>query len=368
LFTITVICFSILSIQLIYLILFLIAFGKKNKAHSQVPRPVSVIVCAHDEEANLRELVPLLLQQAHPEFEVIVVEDRCNDGTYDYLLQATKEHPRLKMVRVVEKPEHINGKKFGLTLGIKAAKYDWVLFTDADCRPSGNNWIKYMTERYKPNTKIVLGFSPYIKSKGLLNAFIRFESLLTGIQFIGLALLGRPYMGVGRNLLYNKYLFLKNKGFNEHLSVNGGDDDLFINQHASRKNTLVQIGEGSLTFSKPKNTWREFYFQKLRHLAVGKRYRFFDRVILGIFVLTWIANWLVVVPKVVFFSPLDLQLLAFLLLRWLFLIILFYKASKKLGTPFEAWKVPFLDFLFAFYYLVAGTVAFSAKRIQWKRN
>jgi cellulose synthase/poly-beta-1,6-N-acetylglucosamine synthase-like glycosyltransferase len=349
------------------LILFLVAFGKKRKGMSQEPRPVSVIVCAHDEEENLKELVPLLLQQNHPQFEVIVVEDRCNDGTFDYLLQATKEHELLKMVRVVNKPDHINGKKFGLTLGIKAAKYDWVLFTDADCRPASKNWIKLMTEKYNTDTKLVLGFSPYFKSPGLLNAFIRFESFLVGIQFIGLALLGKPYMGVGRNLAYHKSLFLENKGFNAHLGVIGGDDDLFVNQHATKKNTIAQMGTESLTLSMPKTTWKDFYYQKLRHLSVGNRYKFLDRLILGLFALTWLLTWFLVVPTAIF-SPLAFWFLGIFLLRWILLSALFHIATRQMGDAFEAWKVPFLDFIYAFYYLVAGVAAMTAKRIQWKRN
>ncbi len=363
----TFVCFIALALQLIYLILFLIAFSRKQKELINEPRPVSVIVCAHDEEDNLKELVPLLLVQNHPQFEVIVVEDRCNDGTYDYLLHATKEDERLKMVRVVNKPEHVSGKKYGLTLGIKAAKYDWVLLTDADCRPVNGNWIMRMTEKYHTDTRLVLGFSPYLKQSGFLNAFIRFESFVTGIQFIGLALLGKPYMGVGRNLLYHKSLFLENKGFNKHLSVTGGDDDLFVNQHATRKNTLVQIGMEALTFSKPKSTWSDFYYQKLRHLSVGRRYKGLDRFILGVFALSWILSCFLVIP-ITYFSPFMGWLLGAFLLRSILLSILFHQASRKLGEPFEIWKVVFLDFIYAFYYLVAGAAALTAKRIRWKRN
>jgi glycosyltransferase involved in cell wall biosynthesis len=363
----SVICVSILVIQLVYLTLLLVAFSDKSKAPPQVPRPVSIIVCAHDEEENIKELVPLLLQQDHPQYEVIVVEDRCNDSTFDYLLQATKEHKQLKMVRVAHKPEHINGKKFALTLGIKAAKYDWVLLTDADCRPTSRQWAKRMTENYQNDTKMALGFSPYLKSSGLLNDFIRFESFLTGIQFMGLARLGRPYMGIGRNLAYEKTLFLDNKGFNDHLSVTGGDDDLFVNQHATKKNTVVKMGEESLTFSKPKTTWTDFYYQKLRHLSVGGNYKFFDKLILGLFAFTWLFTWFLVVPTA-FFSPFIFWLVGGFLLRWVLLSLLFQNAPIKIGSSFEAWKVPFLDFIYAFYYLVAGVAAKTAKSIQWKRK
>jgi len=365
LLALAIFCFALIGLQIIYLSLFLIAFLKKGKNTVKSPLPVSVIVCAHDEENNLRELVPLLLAQDHPEFEVIIVEDRCNDSTYDYLLAATKLDSRLKMVRVVHKPDHVSGKKFALTLGIKAAKNDWVLLTDADCRPTGNKWISSMSALMTDHTNIVLGFSPYFKSQGLLNSFIRFESFLTGIQFIGLAILGKPYMGVGRNLAYRKSLFLDNKGFNSHLGIVGGDDDLFVNQHAVGSTTKTCIGKGALMKSLPKTTWKEYYIQKLRHLAVGKYYKFSDKLTLGIFSLTWVFTWALALP-LSFFSPLQEWILIAFLVRWLLLTFLFHKASRKLGEPFEEWKVPHLDFIYAFYYLVTGPMALVSKKVRWK--
>ncbi|MBL7871120.1 MAG: glycosyltransferase [Cyclobacteriaceae bacterium] len=323
------------------------------------------MVCAHDEEENLKELIPLLLKQDHPEFEVIIVEDRSNDGTYDYLQQATAEYDRLKMVRVVHKPDYLNGKKFALTLGIKAAKYEWLLLTDADCRPACDQWIKHMTEKYDDRTQIVLGYSPYEKQEGWLNAFIRFESLLTAIQFIGLAKLGRPYMGVGRNLAYTKTLFFQKKGFNTHLEVTGGDDDLFVNSHATGLNTMVSVGADAITFSKPEKTWSNFFYQKLRHLSVGKRYRFWDRMILGIFSLSWLAIWFIVLPYSLL-NGFSLIIACVFLVRWILVGMLFNSSSRTLGGHFEYLKTPILDFIFTFYYLVTGLRALVVKRIRWK--
>jgi glycosyltransferase involved in cell wall biosynthesis len=359
-----IICFAVLGIQFFFLILFLFAFYKKQPLSVQNPKPVSVIVCAHDEEENLRELIPMLLSQDHPEFEVIIVEDRSNDGTYDYLLQATQEDARLKMVRVINKPDFINGKKFGLTLGIKAARYDWLLLTDADCRPLSKHWIRRMTEVYDEKTQIVLGFSPYRADSGLLNSFIRFESLLTGIQFIGMTLLGKPYMGVGRNLVYTKSLFLNNKGFNNYLGVMGGDDDLLINNISTKQNTQLAIGGDAAIVSEPKRTWREFLNQKLRHLSVGKKYRGTDRFILGLFMLSWLATWFLV--PFTMFSEWWTLMLALVIIRLGLLIWLVNQASKKLNSMFEVWKTPFLDIIFSFYYLVTGLRALVVKRIKWK--
>ncbi|MEJ0034400.1 MAG: glycosyltransferase [Bacteroidota bacterium] len=209
------VCVAVLAIQFIFLITFLIAFAKERRSSTtNIPAGVSVIVCAHDEEENLRTLVPILLSQNHPNYEVIIVDDRSNDGTYDFLLKTTRENPKLRMVTVRDLPSHTTGKKFALTMGIKAARNDWVLLTDADCRP-GAGWIHGMSQQFMNETNIVLGFSAYEKHPGVLNAFIRFETFLTAIQYIGFALVGRPYMGVGRNLAYRRKLFLESKGFNE---------------------------------------------------------------------------------------------------------------------------------------------------------
>ena len=362
----TLVAWSVLGIQLIYLVMLLIAFSRKRIAGSNVTPPVSVIICAHDEEKNLRELIPLLLQQHYSQFEVIIVEDRCNDGTYDFLLEATTLDKRLKMVRVRHLPEHVSGKKYALTLGIKAAAYEWVLFTDADCRPNSDQWIRSMASHFQESAQIVLGYSPYTKFPGYLNSFIRFESLLTGIQFIGWALLGRPYMGVGRNLAYRKALFFENKGFNNFLSITGGDDDLFVNKHATSINTVVSIGAALLMPSMPKKTWKEFFYQKLRHLSVGKYYNLNDRIMLGLFSSTWIMIWVFVAPVMCTRQGIDNFLWAGFLLREIVLLSLVHRASRTLGDAFETWKTPFLDFNYAIYYLGTGLAALLSKRVRWK--
>jgi len=356
-----------IAIQIIYLIAFIVVFSKKSTAENNVSVPVSVIVCAHDEEQNLRELIPLLLKQDYGEFEIIVVEDRSNDESFDYLYEACKQHAQLRMVPVKSKPDHVNGKKFALTLGIKAAKHEWVLLTDADCRPNGNLWIKEMSRHFSSEKSIVLGYSPYLKTSGFLNLFIRFEGLLTAMQYMGMALFGRPYMGVGRNLAYRKKLFLDNKGFNSHLSVTGGDDDLFINEVSTKMNTVVCLGSDSVVFSKPKTSWSDYYIQKVRHLSVGRHYNWSDKLILGTFSMSMIGSWLLFAPAVVFSSFLYVPVLAFSL-RMILITVLIRTASLRLGDTFAAWKTPFLDFIFVIYYLVIGPVALYTNKIRWKKT
>jgi cellulose synthase/poly-beta-1,6-N-acetylglucosamine synthase-like glycosyltransferase len=360
--------FAVLT-QLIYFTVFLVAFKKKRPLKQSTGAPVSVIVCAHDEEQNLRELIPILLNQNYPDFEVIVVNDRSNDETYDYLLAETKGHPRLKMVNVKDTPSHVNSKKYAITLGIRAAANDWVLLTDADCRPVGSEWIASMSEQFEDDAQFVLGFSPYKRSPGFLNHFIRFETLITALQYLSFASAGNPYMGVGRNLAYRKSLFLEKKGFNHFQHVFGGDDDLFVNQHANGKNTRIQFSASSVTDSIPEKTWTCFFHQKVRHLSVGKRYKTSDKILLGLFKASWALTWLLglLLPVLTFLDyRLAIAAGVGLILRWIFLAWSIQGITKKSGLTFDFWLVPVLDFVYPIYYISTGLVALFTKKVRWK--
>ena len=363
------------GVQLVYISVFLIAFTRRRAEGSEAAPPVSIVVCAHDEVENLKELIPLLLEQDYPEFEVIIVNDRSNDSTFDYLLEETGRHSRLRMVNVKDTPERVNGKKYGITLGIKAATHEWILLTDADCRPAGTAWIKSMSRYFTEKNQFVIGFSPYAVKPGFLNLFIRFETILTAIQYFAFGWLGNPYMGVGRNLAYRKSLFLEQKGFNNFLHVTGGDDDLFVNMYARGRNTQLQLAPESQVYSLPQTTWRSFYEQKVRHLSVGQRYRFSHRLLLGLFGTTWILTWLTWIALMIWlilsFSgslpvPQTYLILAPFVLRWILLFLLFRRIQKKASLAFSLWPLPLLDFIFAIYYLSTGLVALTTKKIRWR--
>ena len=365
------------GIQLLYLIVFISAFWRKRSSPESDQVPVSVVVCAHDEAQNLMELIPLLLSQDYPAFEVLIVNDRSNDGTYDFLLEETKKDPRLRMVNVKSTPERVNGKKYGITLGIKAAMHEWVLLTDADCRPDSNRWIHSMSQHFTSDTQFVLGFSPYRWKPGFLNRFIRFETLLTAIQYFSFGWMKNPFMGVGRNLAYRKSLFLEKKGFNNFLHVTGGDDDLYVNRHARGKNTRLEMSPESQTTSLPKLTWATFYEQKVRHLSVGKRYRFSHRFLLGLFSFSWIMTWFsslalaiwLILPFTGLTDPLAMEnyfTAVPFTLRWMLLIFLFRIMLNKTTLKFALWTIPILDFIYAIYYLSTGLVALTTKKIRWR--
>ncbi len=363
---IVVLVFVIICIlQTLYLLLLTIAIGGYKQKSSRDGNPVSVIIAARNAVEQLKILIPQLLQQQYEEFEIVIVDDRSGDETFDYLKEMSAAHQQLKVVTVSHTPDNMNSKKYALTLGIKAAKFDTILLTDADCAPLSPLWIKSMAGNFSDKQiQFNLGVSVYEKLPGLLNAFIRFEALWTAIQSIGFALLKMPYMGVGRNLAYRKSIFLNNKGFNQHISITGGDDDLLVNSLANTKNTAVQLGADSLVYSTPKTNWPDFFTQKLRHLSVGKHYKFKHRLILGFFALSHLLFWAVAIALAVLQME-PYILLGGLVIRTLAIYVSFIVSCNKFGMRFNHWGLVFLDFIFVFYYLSIGIRALFTKRVRW---
>jgi glycosyltransferase involved in cell wall biosynthesis len=361
-------CGFFLFIHLFFQFKWWIGLSKVNKRQKKLTKTeagVSVIVCAHDEEENLKELIPLLLAQDHPNFEVIIVDDRSNDGTYDYLLALKDSTPKLKMVRVDSSPNHVNGKKYGLTLGIKAASNDIVLLTDADCRPASDQWVAEMAKGFSSEKiQFVLGYSPYYNEKGLLNNFIQWETTTTGINYLGSAGVGGAFMGVGRNLAYRKSFFLDNKGFNAHLKVTGGDDDLYVNAHANSKNTIAIVSPQALVYSHPKKSFGAYWTQKLRHLSVGKRYNAGDKINLGLWSFSQIGFWVTLLILALSNTQPYWALGVFLGREVLTLGLLSY-FHRLTGHRFSYWALPVIDLFYGVYLLLVGGRATFAKRVTW---
>lgn len=233
---------------------------------------VTVIICARNEARNLEIFLPRILEQDYPEFEVVVVNDSSSDGTEQVLSELAVTHKNLRYTTIPPNEKSTHGKKLALTLGMKSAKYDHVLLTDADCYPASDRWLKRMVSHLVQEKEIVLGYGGYEKRKGLLNMLIRYETVFTAIQYFSFALKGKPYMGVGRNLSYKKALFFRNRGFAAHYHIASGDDDLFVNEHAGPENTAIEIHPEGHTISIPRSTLGGWIRQKQRHLSAGSHY------------------------------------------------------------------------------------------------
>lgn len=279
--------------------------------------PVSVIICARNESEHLQQFLPTILRQDYPQYEVIVINDGSTDATEDLLREFSKQYPHLYRTFVPASANVRSTKKLGLTLGIKAAKYDLLLFTDADCQPADNHWISKLVRNFTQGTEFVIGYGGYQKEESWISRLISYDTLFIGLQSLGFALTGHPYMGVGRNMAYRKDTFIREKGFSKSLNLQSGDDDLFVNGIANEFNTRVEISPESVTLSVPKNNFNAWYRQKERHLSTAQFYTRSSQMLLGVEVLTRGLFYMLLIA-ILIFSPLSLKItvVALFLIRY----------------------------------------------------
>ncbi|MFL5787415.1 MAG: glycosyltransferase [Flavisolibacter sp.] len=338
-------------IQIFYYLYFFRPVGNyttPSKGHSQ-QHPVSIIICARDEDENIARNLPGILVQDYPTtHEIIVVNDNSVDDTKYILAELQKTFKKLQIVELTQEAKMIAGKKFPLSIGIKEAKHEIVLLTDADCVPASEKWLFKMQNAFNNGIEIVLGYGAYTKSPGFLNKAIRFETFHTALQYLGYAMAGKPYMGVGRNLAYKKDVFFRNKGFSSINHIPSGDDDLFINRVATRNNTTVVIDPDAFTLSKPKPTWKEWMRQKKRHYTTGKFYKPTHKFLLGLYTFSFILFYALFITSIIFFDW-RWSLIPFII-RFGIQALVWNKAMKKLneGDLFSLFW--FWDIWMIFYY------------------
>lgn len=358
---------AVVIIQFLYYIVFFGKFSFAKKQNNTPKRiPISVIVCAKNEEENVKQFIPLLAEQQYPDFEIVLIDDASSDETLEVFEAFEKQYSNVKLVKVENNEAFWGNKKFALTLGIKAAKNEYLLFTDADCYPTSTDWIKEMSSNFTQEKTIVLGYGAYEKIKGsFLNKIIRFETLMTAVQYFGWAKSGKPYMGVGRNMAYKREEFFKTNGFIDHMKIRSGDDDLFINQASNAKNTTVCFTKESFTYSKPKNTFSEWFTQKRRHVATAKHYKSFDRTQLALFYLTQLLFILLPIVLLAFQFQwiIVLSLIGF---RYLFAWISLGFAAGKLKEKDVIYWYPIIEIVLIFTQLNVFITNTFSKPVHWK--
>lgn len=342
-----------------------VSFAKIADTNQTKKLPISVIIAARNEADNLQEFLDSILTQDYPNYEVIVINDCSYDNSSDVLKGFMVRYKHLKVVELEEDDKYKHGKKFALTLGIKAAAHEHLLFTDADCKPVSKNWITLMQSGFSEGKEIVIGHSPYIKEKGFLNAFSRFETFYTAFQYISFAMRKNPYMGVGRNMAYTKSLFFKGKGFAAHMHLLSGDDDLFIQQNATPTNVSVILNPDSFVMSPAKHNWTEYIRQKFRHLRDGKEYKKSHKFSLSMISSSALFFYITLAIAFVFRIPLEFSI-SFLGARLLLLGIFYYSAMRKLGIKEMYPFYVIFDFLYFLIIPIWSVLALFTKQKRWK--
>jgi glycosyltransferase involved in cell wall biosynthesis len=333
-------------------------FHQDSAYISEKAKPISLIVAAKNEADNLKQNLPAWLEQDYPDFEIIIVNDHSTDNSVDVV--KSFESTKLKLVEL----DSGTGKKAAVKAGIEEAKYDRLVFTDADCWPASDQWLKELSVALL-NHKIVLGHGRYKKEKGFLNALIRFESLQVAVNYFSLAFAGKTYMGVGRNLAYHKTVFQESKSFVKHGSIRSGDDDLLVNEMGKKVKVEIKMNPDSQTFSEAKKTWKEYIIQKRRHMQAGTKYKTSDRLSLALIGLSQLFFYIGFIWLLVF-SIFPFTILVIFAIKQLMQLFIFKKSLRKLGDK-DLWLIwPFLEFVYLLVISFIGVSTWIVKVDRWK--
>ncbi|SHE98650.1 Glycosyltransferase, catalytic subunit of cellulose synthase and poly-beta-1,6-N-acetylglucosamine synthase [Bacteroides faecichinchillae] len=325
---------------------------RKEEVHfSREFPPLSVIICARNEADNLRKILPTILEQDYPQFEVIVINDASTDETADVLGIFEEKYSNLYHSFTPESARYISHKKLALTLGIKASKHDWLVFTETNCIPASNQWLKLMARNFTSQTQIVLGYSGYDRTKGWFHKRVAFDALFQSMRYLGFAIAGKPYMGIGRNLAYRKELFFKQKGYSSYLNLQRGEDDLFINQIATAENTKVETDYNATVRIQPIERIKDWKEEKVSFMATARYYRGIQRYLLGFETFSRLLFYGVCIAGIVFgilnFHWLVVGIALFVwILRYILQAIVINQTAKEMGGGRKYYfSLPIFDLL-----------------------
>lgn len=348
------------------------AINRKVVNFSEELPPVSVVICARNEYYNLRESLPSVLEQDYPRYEVIVINNNSSDESEGLLAALEKKYDHLYHSFTPENSRGISHKKLGLTLGVKASKYDWLVFTEANSYPVSNNWLRLMARNFTPNTEIVLGYSGYERGKSRFHKHVSFDALFMSMRYLGFAIAGKPYMGIGRNMAYRKELFFREKGYSSHLNLQRGDDDLFINRIATPANTRVEISKDAVTRMKPLKYYKDWIEEKVSYAATSGYLKGGQRRLLGFETFTGILFYAAVIyTATTGIINRDLIVAGIAILIWLLRFIIqlriINKTAKILGEPRRYYfSLPIFDILQPLQSLFFKTYGQISKKGHYK--
>lgn len=351
-------------IQLLYFWGFFsgLAFYKPRKRTETFP-PVSVVVTANNQYGDLQKNLQELLAQDYPDFEVVVVNDNSDDGSNELLEDLSRKYTSLKVVELKQSLNWFRGRKFPLSLGIKSAKNDLILLTDAGCTPQSKGWIKAMTGSFTPNSEIVLGYSSY-NTTSKINKWLRFAAFYDALLYLSMALKGLPFKGIGKNMGYSRELFYRNKGFSSHYVVSSGDDELFVNRASNRHNVAVEVSEEGLIKQVKKISFSSWLSVEKNRLKIRRFFNIRDRLLIRIFSFSSFAFYGLFVLLILLKAPLIIVALIFSL-RFISMMLISAFAQKRLSEKKLLLLSPIFElFLILIDFFIWITLFFNRKK-KW---
>lgn len=333
---------------------------EKVQQQNVLIKTVSLVICAKNELPNLKHHLPTWASQEGIEYEIVLVNDASTDGSQAWLNKVHSAYSNLNIIHLANHDDgKLKGKRKALQTGVQAAISEYVVLTDADCVPYSKYWLKEMVASFNASTEIVLGFSPYQKEAGFLNLLIRYETLLTALQYLSFAKLGFPYMGVGRNIAYKKSI-LSNEAFEKSNRTSSGDDDLMVALLANKTNVAIQLNENSFVYSKPATDFKTWFKQKQRHYSTAQYYSLPLKLVVGGFgalnLLFYIAIFILLYNEVNLLNVLSIYLL-----KNIVFVLLTFKSISNFKEKGIVKSILYLDFVYLVLLIMNHLKAFRLK-------
>jgi glycosyltransferase involved in cell wall biosynthesis len=352
-------------IQIIYYIFFsrFLLKEKKEKINS-IENPISVLIFVKNQADNLQKFLPSILEQEYSNFEIVLINNASTDNTDQILDDLKTKHANIKVVNVENNEAFWANKKYALTLGIKAAKYEHLLFTNANCKPVSKYWITEMNNKFTTERTIVLGYSKFKREKSFLNIFIRFENLLNAIQCFTYTKHGTSYSAFANNMAYKRSDFFKANGYINHMKIKNGEADLFIKDVSNSKNTTFCISENSFIESNGSKSFKEWFLQKRELKFIKTKYAFRHRFLLNLFNTTKL--FFITLAVILFcYYPYKI-VLSIVLTYYLVQYIIIAVSAKKLKEPQIIFFLPFLEIGLLLIQISIFSANFISKPNNWK--
>lgn len=313
---------------------------------------VSVIVFANNDEKWLNKFLPAIMRQKYPSpFEVIVVDDASFDGTKDLVGEMMVYFDHLKIVTVPDQTRSLSRKKLAVMLGIKASQHDIVLTTNANCQIHSDRWLMAMMRNFGPGVDIVLGYSHFAhdNDRGIGKNYRVLDEMTTAMQWILSAAKGKPYRGISDNLAYRKEVFFNNKGFSKSLDMKWGDDDIFISEIATSRNTRLELIPASYATSHYDDLPHAFSTLKSRRDFTSRhvKYKTQFRCQAWMSLLYWLRLAAIVAAVTLCYTNLAVIGAAaiILLITWLPMMLATFRNCYLLRLPLLLFSVPLMTLI-----------------------
>lgn len=307
----------------------------------------SIVIPVHDNAAELKRNLDLILSQNYEQnFEVIVVDESSTDDTEDVLKLLKNRYPQLYVTFIPKSSHYLSRRKLSLTVGVKAAKYEWLIFTTADCYPKTAQWLKAIAKHCNDGIDMVLGYTPYSRNA---KVFHRFYRMLTACYCLYFAERGMAYACVGCNITLRKSVFMEHNGFLANLKYLRGEYDFIVNEYAKPKRIAIAIEEDAQTVQdapsrKTRLNDNLFYMETRKHLAHSFMYRAVNNIDTALLHINLVVQVVALVCSIVLHNLAIITASSLAIVITLTLRLVFAsKAIHCFGEIMPVWLVPFME-------------------------